>query len=133
MAAALRGFLHEHAPSYTRATLGRFLRKLFDKEIERELRLLEEYVVGKPERDVGINLIADALGPRAPYTQFTPALPGARLDLSGPATITQAPKFVEKDPSWIHQVDTQIIRKTKKPDPDPEIHGSDTQIIRRKR
>jgi serine/threonine-protein kinase len=75
LAAALRGFLLEHAPGYTRTTLGRFVRKLFAAEIDRELRLLEEYVLGEPKGDVGVNLIADALGPGAPYSQFTPIVP----------------------------------------------------------
>src|SRR5262249_42247509 len=55
LAAALRGFLLEHAPGYSRSTLGRFVRSIFAREIERELRLLEEYVLGEPRGDVGVN------------------------------------------------------------------------------
>jgi serine/threonine-protein kinase len=106
MAAALRGFLLEHSPSYTRSTLGRSLRRLFEKEIERELRLLEEYVVGRPVADVGVNLLADALGPRAAYTQFSPEPPSV-------ATVSTKMRFDSTD-TWVHRADTQIIRKRKR-------------------
>jgi len=49
MALALQGFLAAHAPGFTRATLARSMRRLYAAEIERELRLLEEYVVGEPD------------------------------------------------------------------------------------
>jgi len=97
MEAALRGFLLEHAPTYTRSTLGRFLRRLFEREIERELRLLEEYVVGEPEGDVGVNLIADALGPSAPYTQFSPEPPA-----TGTRTVSTDSKFDSMD-TWVRR------------------------------
>jgi len=99
MEAALRGFLLEHAPTYTRSTLGRFLRRLFEREIERELRLLEEYVVGEPEGDVGVNLISDALGPSAPYTQFSPEPPA-----TGTRTVSTEARFESMD-TWVHRVD----------------------------
>jgi serine/threonine-protein kinase len=72
VAAALREFLHRHMPNYSRSHLGRYVRKKFATEIERELRMLEEYVVETVDPDVGENLIAGVLGPRAPYTEFTP-------------------------------------------------------------
>ena len=103
MAAALEGFLSGHSPNYTRSTLGRFLRRLFEREIDRELRILEDYVVGAPEGDVGVNLIADALGPSAPYTQFSPEPPSA-------PTISTRTHFDSMD-TWVHQVDAQILKK----------------------
>jgi serine/threonine protein kinase len=73
MGIELKAFLADHAPGYSRSHLGRYLRKMFDEEIERELRQLEDYVISGPaERDLGENLIADALGPDAPYSKFTP-------------------------------------------------------------
>ena len=87
MAAALRRFLHRHAPNYTRSTLGRFLRRLFEREIERELRLLEEYVVGEPDADVGVNLLADALGPAAPYTMFSAEPPSPTRSAPAPVDV----------------------------------------------
>jgi serine/threonine-protein kinase len=72
VAAALREFLHRHMPSYSRSHLGRYVRKKFATEIERELRMLEEFVVETVDGDVGENLIAGVLGPQAPYTEFTP-------------------------------------------------------------
>ncbi|HUH05702.1 MAG TPA: protein kinase, partial [Kofleriaceae bacterium] len=72
VAAALREFLHRHMPNYSRSHLGRYVRKKFATEIERELRMLEEFVVESVDGDVGENLIAGVLGPEAPYTEFTP-------------------------------------------------------------
>ena len=41
---ALRSFLNSTMPNYSRSHLGRYVRKQFGPEIERELRMLEEYV-----------------------------------------------------------------------------------------
>ena len=41
----LRAFLRKFMPNYSRSHLGRFIRKMFATEIERELRMLEEYVM----------------------------------------------------------------------------------------
>ena len=73
VAHTLRSFLQRHKPKYTRSHLGRYVRKKFAQEIERELRMLEEYVLEDHiHGDVGENLIANVLGPKAEYTQFTP-------------------------------------------------------------
>src|SRR5262245_12452286 len=73
MSVALKAFLADFMPGYSRSYLGRYLRKMFDEEIERELRMLEDYVIAEPDpQNVGENLIADALPPDAPYSRFTP-------------------------------------------------------------
>jgi serine/threonine-protein kinase len=97
MAAALRGFLLAHHPGYGRSTLGRFLRKLFEHDIERELRLLEEYVVGEANGDLGVNLLADALGPGAEYRRFTPDAPR-----------TASTTVVDADAAF-HAAETQLL------------------------
>ncbi len=60
--ADLRQFLRKFMPNYSRSHLGRFIRKMFAQEIDRELRMLEEFVLtDTPSDDVGENLIpADA-------------------------------------------------------------------------
>ena len=70
----LRRFLQAHAASFSRSHLGRYVRDMFEAEIDRDLRKLEEYVVSREDidDDVGENLIADALGPDAPFEQFSP-------------------------------------------------------------
>ena len=74
-------------PNYSRSHLGRFIRKMFAQEIERELRMLEEYVIEDADpTKVGENLIADALGENAPYTKFTAAIEGSEARASRPAT-----------------------------------------------
>src|SRR5262249_51099959 len=61
MAAALRSFLGKYMPPYSRSYLGRWLRKQFDKEIEKELRRLEEFVVGAVDpSNVAENLIGES-------------------------------------------------------------------------
>ncbi len=70
---ALHNFLVVHAPDLTRSHLGRFVRQLFADDIEKELRALEEYVVDSADNEqVGVNLIADALGPDADFSKFSP-------------------------------------------------------------
>ena len=55
----LRAFLAAYHPSYSRSHLGRFVRKMFAPEIEKELRMLEEYVLDEiVSDDVGENLIS---------------------------------------------------------------------------
>lgn len=72
----LRLFLKEQHPGYTPATLGQRLRALFTDEIERDLRLLEEFVLGDYDPGkLGDNLLAEVLGEGAPYTQFVPVPP----------------------------------------------------------
>jgi serine/threonine-protein kinase len=145
MAIELKAFLADYAPGYSRSHLGRYLRKMFAEEIERELRLLEEYVIGAQDMsdaaaDLGENLIADALGPDAPYSQFTPIaqseqqaqalpprrpatpLPEGRLEderqsstqastIPGPeATIDEGGGLPSFD---IHEADTQILAKNR--------------------
>jgi serine/threonine-protein kinase len=54
----LRAFLRKFMPNYSRSHLGRFIRKMFAQEIERELRMLEEYVMADDvSEDVGVSMI----------------------------------------------------------------------------
>src|SRR5215471_6896407 len=54
----LRGFLRRYVPNYSRSHLGRYMRKMFAAEIEKELRMLEEYVLDdQVSDDLGENLI----------------------------------------------------------------------------
>ncbi len=75
-AEALRMFIHEHCPDYTPATLGQLLRVMFKRDIDKDLRLLEQFVLGESDPDnLGDNLLAEVLGEGAPYTQFVPVHP----------------------------------------------------------
>jgi len=72
----LTAFLYAVRPDYEPSEIARFLKRLYADDIERELRALEEYVVGDASRqNVGVNLIADALPQNAPYKEFSP-VPG---------------------------------------------------------
>ena len=67
----LRAFLRKFMPNYSRSHLGRFIRKMFQQEIERELRMLEEYVMDADvSDDVGESLMtrdADYEPPEVPF------------------------------------------------------------------
>ena len=143
-AEALRGFLHTHYPRYHRNRLAHFLRRLFAAEIDSDLRLLEDYVVEGASGvgvELGVNLIADALGDRAPYSRFTPVAPpgaagqpGARpvpgvaafedlysartviLDRNRPRIPTApeappAPPSPPEEQAGLHEADTRIINR----------------------
>ena len=72
--ADLRTFLKKFVPTYSRSHLGRYVRKTFAQEIERELRMLEEFVLAdQVSDDLGENLIPsseDAPAPAVPSCTF---------------------------------------------------------------
>jgi serine/threonine protein kinase len=69
----LRSFLRKYMPNYSRSHLGRFIRKSFAQEIERELRMLEEYVLTDDvSDDVGENLMGGDENFDAPEVPFQP-------------------------------------------------------------
>ncbi len=74
---ALRTFARAHGSGYRRTRLASWMRELWEEDIERELRALEELVLDLPdhpeEMDLGRNLIAEALGPAASYRAFHPS------------------------------------------------------------
>jgi serine/threonine-protein kinase len=76
LAGDLREFLHRVAPDYAPGRLGRTLRGIFAEDIDKDLRQLEQYVLGSADPSaVGDNLLAEVLGEGAAYTQFTPVNP----------------------------------------------------------
>ncbi len=152
LALALRLFLDAYREGgYRRSHFGRFMRTTFEQDIERELRLLEEYVIeGADPSKVGQNLIAEALGADAPYTQFTAATGGsaagtghfprvetrARADLHAEQTriLTRnqpvpegetGPVRPERPP--LSELSTQILDRSMAPSP-PGLHEMKTQI-----
>ncbi|MEZ4254367.1 MAG: serine/threonine-protein kinase [Polyangiales bacterium] len=72
---ALLAHLETRNPQYRRTDLARKLKAIWAPSIDAELRALEEYVLDdsrREDRDFGKNLIAEALGPDAPFSQFHP-------------------------------------------------------------
>jgi serine/threonine-protein kinase len=114
LALALRLFLDRYKPGYRRSHFGRFMRTAFEAEIERELRLLEEYVIeGADPEKVGENLIADVLGSNAPYTKFTAAIGGSA---SGTGNF---PRVERKPPTDLHSEQTRILTRNRPAAPSP--------------
>ena len=109
----LRAFLRRFMPNYSRSHLGRFIRKMFAQEIERELRMLEEFVLSDaPSDDVGESLMvrdADFEPPEVPFqpkpTSVSVALPS---DFTGDSNFTTMPGRQEKLDD-IHAAKTQIL------------------------
>jgi serine/threonine-protein kinase len=135
MAIALRRFLGEYQPGYSRSHLGSHLRKMFEKEIEDELRLLEDFVVGDVDpQNVAVNLIADALGPNAPYSKFTPiSTTGHGMPAKGHG-LREVSGQLERAPS-VHEVDTRILEHRKRRRRGGTAGGEEpeTQVIRREK
>jgi serine/threonine-protein kinase len=141
---ALRTFLQRHMPGYSRSHLGRYVRKMFAQEIERELRMLEEYVVSDEiDEDVGENLISDVLGPNAEFSTFGPApkhaVPPADMDDEDVSRLHTHPRAPDSDTFDLHGANTVILAGDDRPgayrrsdeDPtfDPQIHEAETIIL----
>ena len=108
----LRTFLRKYMPNYSRSHLGRFIRKSFAQEIERELRMLEEYVLtDEPSDDVGENLIPADPDFEPPEIPFQPKptsvsiLAAQANDFGGESNFTTLPKVEDE----LHEVNTVIL------------------------
>jgi len=103
---ALVEFLRRDSPGYRRSKLARFMRRVWAREIEEELRVLEEYVIGSEvSHALGDNLIAEALGPDAPFSRFTPMPTQLRGADGGPAP--------RRKTSTVHEVATMLFDRGK--------------------
>ena len=113
--ADLRAFLRKFMPNYSRSHLGRFIRKSFAQEIERELRMLEEYVLTDDvSDDVGENLMGSDDNFDPPEVPFQPkptsvsiALAAANNDFSSASNFTTMPQAQRQDD--IHAQNTMIL------------------------
>jgi serine/threonine-protein kinase len=128
--ADLRGFLRKFMPNYSRSHLGRFIRKMFATEIERELRMLEEYVLDEDvSDDLGESMMARDDDFEPPEVPFQPkptsvsilAIPEEASDFSRDSNHTTVPK---SDAADIHGANTMILdngrgRSAARPPPAP--------------
>ena len=122
----LRAFLRKFMPNYSRSHLGRFVRKMFAIEIERELRMLEEYVMtDDPSDDVGESLMQpdeDFEPPEVPFHPKPTSVSVAALrdnDFTGDSNFTTMPKV---DPD-------QRRREDSVADVRPDVHDQNTKIL----
>jgi eukaryotic-like serine/threonine-protein kinase len=112
----LRGFLRKYMPNYSRSNLGRYVRKMFAQEIERELRMLEEYVLADDvSDDVGENLIAGNDDFQPAVVPFQPKPTSTHIPLGYPNGFAVAEEsqiaprpMAFHDPS-IHEAHTMIL------------------------
>ena len=133
LALDLRLFLDQHKPGYRRSHFSRFMRKQFSGEIERELRQLENYTIEHADDSrVGINLLAEALGPDAPFSRFTPAWKGKPrfLDAGSQISAVGAPPdeapapvpYKAPKPSPFNNMETMVK-------PSPSFHNAETRLF----
>lgn len=97
---ALLSFVRHHTPNYRRVKLSKFLKNLWTREIDEDLRLMEQVVLDVSPMNAGKNLIADALGPNAAVHSFQP-------NPSGSTSSTPASRPSRAEP--LHQMETDII------------------------
>ncbi|MGE3632747.1 MAG: serine/threonine protein kinase [Sandaracinaceae bacterium] len=120
---ALLRFLRNHNPRYRRTKLSRFMKRVWKEEIERDLRAMEEFVLdpesqGRPV-DLGKNLIADALGPDATFSRFSPSPTNAAHSLA------DAVEEIEELDEPLSDIETLQGDKN---DARAEPHGRDADI-----
>jgi len=135
--ADLRAFLRKFMPNYSRSHLGRFIRKNFAQEIERELRMLEEYVLtDDPSDDVGENLMGSDDNFEAPEVPFQPKPTSVSIaaighgDFSSESNFTTVP--VGEPQEDIHGANTVILQNRGRHAP-PQAAQSMTSASRRPR
>ena len=115
----LRAFLRKFMPNYSRSHLGRFIRKMFAQEIERELRMLEEFVLSDaPSDDVGESLMLKDEDFEPPEVPFQPKPTSV--------SVTVAPNDFSSDSNFttMPKVDEHARRRL-----DDDIHGAKTVIL----
>ncbi|MEO8702803.1 MAG: hypothetical protein ABI867_22355, partial [Kofleriaceae bacterium] len=124
----LRAFLRKYMPNYSRSHLGRFIRKMFATEIERELRMLEEFVMtDEPSDDVGESLMIrdeDFEPPEVPFqpkpTSVSIALAAGGSDFSSESNFTTMPKVSH------HPEDFDSVAPNP---PTADVHAQNTVIL----
>jgi hypothetical protein len=130
LALELRVFLDRYKPGYRRSHFGRFMRREFADEIERELRLLEEYVIDYADpTKVGENLIADALGENAIYTQFTAAGSQVGAAHATPESGSDISHSALPPLPDLHAEPTRILLQHPRPLDDAPLHALETRIL----
>ncbi|HTJ44589.1 MAG TPA: serine/threonine-protein kinase, partial [Kofleriaceae bacterium] len=120
----LRAFLRRYVPNYSRSHLGRYMRKMFATEIEKELRMLEEYVLSdQVSDDVGENLISPSEEvapdevPFQPKPTQTILPPAPRGDFEESDSQTTLPKGQVGDGYGfdVHGAETVILDQARRP------------------
>ncbi len=112
----LRTFLRKFMPNYSRSHLGRFIRKMFAQEIDRELRMLEEYVMGEEvSDDVGESLMLKDEDFEPPEVPFRPKPTSVSIaavsDFSGESNFITTPKADRQDLPDVHGANTVILEE----------------------
>jgi len=122
----LRTFLRKFMPNYSRSHLGRFIRKSFAQEIERELRMLEEYVMADDvSEDVGENLMVRDGDFEPPEVPFQPKPTSVSIVAASPGDFSSESNFTTMPQAEdLHSKNTVLLensgRRTSRPRPAAE-------------
>jgi serine/threonine-protein kinase len=120
----LRAFLRRYVPNYSRSHLGRYMRKMFATEIEKELRMLEEYVLSdQVSDDVGENLIPPSEEVSSEGVPFQPkptqtVAPAPRGDFEESQTTLPKASGADYD---VHGMETVILDQGRRPTAKPPL------------
>jgi len=112
-------YLHRECPHYRRTRLARFMKSLWAEEIEADLRALEDFVLDlptEPAAGYGQNLIAEALGPEAAYSQFSP-IPTRVRGVNALGPIESEPTLPSAPPLPLKESPTVVIKGKNKKTP----------------
>ncbi|MCD6497913.1 MAG: serine/threonine protein kinase [Deltaproteobacteria bacterium] len=94
---ALRTFISEHARGLNESHLSRYLKNMFRNEIEEEHQTAAAYDLDiQGALDVGVNLIADALGPQAVFSAFTALPTGSHITEAADVPARPSSRSVKK-------------------------------------
>lgn len=132
---ALLRFLRNYNPKYRRTKLSRFMKRVWGEEIERDLRAMEEFVIDGSAfgemQDLGKNLIADALGPSATYSRFSPQPKKAGGDEPDELHRVKTEIFDSHDAQALDEEEPEELpteRTVKAPSPFDPIHSEKTAV-----
>jgi serine/threonine protein kinase len=132
----LRTFLRKFMPNYSRSHLGRFIRKMFAQEIERELRMLEEFVMtDEPSDDVGESLMVRDEDFEPPEVPFQPKPTSVSIIAAREALgmrESRGMSAVGPLPTDDFSGDSNFTTMPKAPvhdEHDEDIHGAHTRIL----
>jgi serine/threonine-protein kinase len=122
--AELRAFLRKFMPNYSRSHLGRFIRKMFAAEIERELRMLEEFVLDEEvSDDLGESMMSRDEDFEPPEVPFQPK-PTSVSILAIPEAID--PSYASGSNDFAGDSNHTTMPKA---EPHEDLHAANTVIL----
>jgi len=125
----LRAFLKKFMPNYSRSHLGRFIRKMFATEIERELRMLEEFVLDEEvSDDIGESLMPRDEDYEPPEVPFQPKPTSVSIIAARESSVSSSHSEASIDHASDFSGDSNFTTMPKVGRSN-DIHGASTMIL----